>query len=257
MLGSRHGANALAEGIAALQRDLEVQVRGSREVSQWIGEPCRPVLVAGDFNLMVESPIFWTNWSQFTDAFSAVGFGLGHTFIGSHQFSVRIDHVLAGPGWRPRHCRVGPDVGAEHRPLIVDLVWEGPIPISPPRDPRPEPIEVRTKSEPSQLRRDFHDQLRRLLAAGGNRSAGPIRDLCDRAAQHGPRFAPGFLQESSAKLDRRALVKMLRSRQVSEAAILRVLSSWESRDIGRRNGPRNPDDALVRAARFLLHVPLD
>ena len=37
--------------------------------------------------------------------------------------AVRIDHILAGPGWRCGRCWVGPDVGSPHRPLLADLVY--------------------------------------------------------------------------------------------------------------------------------------
>jgi vancomycin resistance protein VanJ len=39
---------------------------------------------------------------------------------------VRIDHVLAGPGWHCDRCRVGPHVGSPHRPVLADLIWSGP-----------------------------------------------------------------------------------------------------------------------------------
>jgi vancomycin resistance protein VanJ len=34
---------------------------------------------------------------------------------------VRIDHVLASRGWHVRRAVVGPELGSDHRPLIVDL----------------------------------------------------------------------------------------------------------------------------------------
>jgi endonuclease/exonuclease/phosphatase (EEP) superfamily protein YafD len=40
---------------------------------------------------------------------------------------VRIDHILAGPGWQAERCWVGPDVGSPHRPVIADLIWTGPV----------------------------------------------------------------------------------------------------------------------------------
>jgi endonuclease/exonuclease/phosphatase (EEP) superfamily protein YafD len=47
-----------------------------------------------------------------------------YTFFGG-KTAVRIDHILAGPGWRCRRCRVGPDAGSPHRPVIADMTWVG------------------------------------------------------------------------------------------------------------------------------------
>ena len=65
-----------------------------------------------------------TYWSKYTNAFSEAGLGWGYTFY-ANRTSLRIDHILAGPGWRCRECWVGPEVGSEHRPVIADLEWHG------------------------------------------------------------------------------------------------------------------------------------
>jgi endonuclease/exonuclease/phosphatase (EEP) superfamily protein YafD len=38
---------------------------------------------------------------------------------------VRIDHVLAGPGWEVLRAFVGPGLGGDHRPVVADLRWVG------------------------------------------------------------------------------------------------------------------------------------
>jgi vancomycin resistance protein VanJ len=104
----------------------EVQANSARRREQSVylagqAATCRgPVVVLGDFNTPPESPIFQQVWVGYTDAFSAAGWGWGYTFYGSHT-AVRIDHVLAGAGWRVNRCRVGPDVGSPHRPVIAEL----------------------------------------------------------------------------------------------------------------------------------------
>jgi vancomycin resistance protein VanJ len=85
-----------------------------------------PVLIVGDFNTPSESSIFAEVWSDYTDAFTAAGWGWGYTFFGAKTM-VRIDHVLAGKGWACTACRVGPFVGSPHRPVIAELVWTGDI----------------------------------------------------------------------------------------------------------------------------------
>lgn len=78
------------------------------------------LLVLGDFNLTVESAIYRRDWGDLTNAFSSTGGGFGHTmFAGRHR--IRIDHVLAGPAWRPVRTRVLHGYPSEHQPVVVDL----------------------------------------------------------------------------------------------------------------------------------------
>lgn len=100
----------------AISRDIE-----SRVVSRWAAQGQLPVVVAGDFNLPVESRIYRESWGGFTNAFSRAGRGFGFTRFNG-WIRVRIDHVLAGPGWRVDRAWVGPDVGSDHRPVVADLV---------------------------------------------------------------------------------------------------------------------------------------
>ncbi len=81
-----------------------------------------PVLLCGDFNTPPESVLFRHVWDRYTDAFGVAGWGWGYTFI-NNRTAVRIDHILAGPGWHCERAWVGPDVGSLHRPLLADLVW--------------------------------------------------------------------------------------------------------------------------------------
>jgi vancomycin resistance protein VanJ len=83
-----------------------------------------PLLVMGDFNMPVESAIYRRFWSSFTNAFSEVGFGFGRTKE-TKWHGIRIDHVLLGPGWICQRAWVGPGLGGDHRPMVVDLRWQG------------------------------------------------------------------------------------------------------------------------------------
>ena len=96
--------------------------------SQWVRESPHPVLVAGDFNLPVDSRIYGEAWSGFLNAFSTAGLGVGHSKY-TRWIGVRIDHILTSPEWYVEACRVGPAVGSDHLPLLADLV--------PPRPPNP------------------------------------------------------------------------------------------------------------------------
>lgn len=117
-----------------------IRARESRRASEWARAslPANTgLLVAGDFNMPVESTIYRQYWREFVNAFEARGFGLGYTKIEGRLLRIRIDHVLLTPttgsvmgAW------VGGDVGSDHRPVVVDLELArglgGDPPISPP-----------------------------------------------------------------------------------------------------------------------------
>lgn len=93
-------------------------------VASLIGHDPR-VLVAGDFNA--------TPWSaayrSFRGSTGLLDSSAGQLpwptwFTGSAAGSVLalpIDHVLHGTGWRVLDRRIGPDIGSDHRPLIVSF----------------------------------------------------------------------------------------------------------------------------------------
>src|SRR5206468_2826834 len=100
----------LAEVAAAADGALVIapEFDGIAELSrQAVDRATGPFLLAGDLNTPESSAIYRNNWSEFTNAFSTSGFGWGYTrgWPKPHWLvGVRIDHVLAGPGWRFRRC---------------------------------------------------------------------------------------------------------------------------------------------------------
>jgi vancomycin resistance protein VanJ len=117
-----------SRGIAELEANSEQRRRQSELAQEWAQSISGPMLVAGDFNTPPDSTIYRDNWSDYSNAFSQAGFGWGHTYF-TRKTSIRIDNLLAGPGWRCRRCFVGPDVGSPHRPLVSD--WELSVSIKP------------------------------------------------------------------------------------------------------------------------------
>lgn len=88
------------------------------------GDKSVPVIVAGDFNLPVESTIYRQHWSGYTDAFEVAGTGFGWSKREGTLLRVRIDHILGNrTAPRPVGAWVGPDWGSDHRPVIADLGW--------------------------------------------------------------------------------------------------------------------------------------
>ena len=100
----------------------------SEEVARRVEGESASVILAGDFNTPTDSSVYRQTWGRYRNAFSTSGFGLGNTMrpdVHGWRFGIRIDHILTGPSWWPRNCRVGPDIGSEHLPLVADLVWIG------------------------------------------------------------------------------------------------------------------------------------
>ncbi|MCU0620583.1 MAG: endonuclease/exonuclease/phosphatase family protein [Gemmatimonadales bacterium] len=98
-----------------LLRDIE-SVQARRFIDSLPG----PRLVAGDFNMPVESALWRRHWGDLLDAHDAAGTGFGWSKRDGWIRS-RIDHVLSDGAWQPRRAMVGPDYGSDHDPLIVDF----------------------------------------------------------------------------------------------------------------------------------------
>lgn len=111
-------------GVALFRDTLAAQWLASDAAEHWASGTL-PILIAGDFNLPVESAVYRHFWSNWTNAFSTAGLGLGHTRH-MRKMGTRIDHVLCGPEWRSTACWVGPDIGSDHWPVIADLEWTAP-----------------------------------------------------------------------------------------------------------------------------------
>jgi vancomycin resistance protein VanJ len=120
--GLQGAAHERGRAPAELEAGSALRWRQSEHVAREAERATGPVLLAGDFNTPPESALFRRVWGRYTDAFGAAGWGWGYTFSAGTK-AVRIDHVLAGPGWHCDRCWVGHDVGSPHRPVLADLIW--------------------------------------------------------------------------------------------------------------------------------------
>jgi endonuclease/exonuclease/phosphatase (EEP) superfamily protein YafD len=111
-------------GAGEIQAGTDLRWMQSQRLAEFGTAVKGPVLLAGDFNTPPQSAIFRRVWGGYTDAFSVAGWGWGYTFR-ALRTAVRIDHILAGPGWYCQRCWVGPFVGSPHRPVVAELVWTG------------------------------------------------------------------------------------------------------------------------------------
>lgn len=122
VLDSRRGIDL--GGLPALRSILEVRDEESQSLSRWVLDHPGPKIVVGDFNTPADSLVFRRDWSGLTNAFPSAGFGFGFTKFTETQgwvYGARIDHVLFSPPWSCVRAWVGPDIGSDHRPLVVDL----------------------------------------------------------------------------------------------------------------------------------------
>lgn len=112
--------------VEAFAEEREHRLAASRQISDFLIRENGVDVVAGDFNLPVESRIYRESWGSMTNAFSTAGFGLGHTKC-TRWHGVRIDHVLVRDGGiRVTRASVGPECGSDHHPVVAELA----LPIS-------------------------------------------------------------------------------------------------------------------------------
>lgn len=91
--------------------------------AEWSSDRSRPFLVVGDFNA---TPWSWPfrNLIAIADVEnSQIGFGLQPSFPATSAFLFRvpIDHLVHSASFRVSDRRLGPALGSDHFPLVVDL----------------------------------------------------------------------------------------------------------------------------------------
>ena len=117
----RKGGEALIKkgimGRWAMQGATQNQILES-ETSAMLIPQAKSIIVAGDFNLPQNNPIYKTYWSSYNNAFSIAGKGFGWSRY-TNVHGVRIDHILTDSSWVILEAEVGPDVGGDHRPMFA------------------------------------------------------------------------------------------------------------------------------------------
>ncbi len=106
--------------------DLHLEFRRleSEAMARWLQSFPEPKIIAGDFNMPVESTIYRDFWHGYENAFNRAGFGFGYTkqtAFDRRVYGTRIDHILTDAHWRAVRCHLGPDLGSDHLPLVADL----------------------------------------------------------------------------------------------------------------------------------------
>ncbi len=89
-----------------------------------------PVILAGDFNATRHHPSYKRlTGAGLNDAHAQVGRASAKTWPNGlfPVPSLRLDHVLVGDGITVHAVAEGPANGSDHKPLFVDLGWDGPL----------------------------------------------------------------------------------------------------------------------------------
>ena len=112
-----HPLAPVTERTAAL-RDAQLSFAG-----EWAAKQTGPTIVTGDFNAGPWSHAFRRLLDQGSLRDSQRGFGFQPTFPASSNlvFRIAIDHLLVSDGVWVVDRRLGPALGSDHFPLIVDL----------------------------------------------------------------------------------------------------------------------------------------
>jgi len=84
----------------------------------------RPSLLFGDLNITPWSPYFCDLLQIGKLRNSQIGFGIQPSWL----WAIPIDHLLHSDDIAILDRRIGPDVGSDHRPLIVDIAVKKPAP---------------------------------------------------------------------------------------------------------------------------------
>jgi vancomycin resistance protein VanJ len=109
----------------AVTEEIEWRRVESEDLAAWLRAWDTPTVVAGDFNMPVDSAIYRRYWSDWSNAFNRSGWGFGATKITrirGIRYGLRIDHILADRKFSTTQARVIGPIGSDHLPLMADLV---------------------------------------------------------------------------------------------------------------------------------------
>ena len=102
-------------------RQSQVRDQQLQAVGELAAETAGPLLVMGDLNTSPWSPIFHelARTSSLRD--SRRGYGLQVTWTGAPFVWLPIDHVFVSDEIVIHDRRVGPDIGSDHLPILMDF----------------------------------------------------------------------------------------------------------------------------------------
>ncbi len=98
-------------------RDEQLDVQGNV-----IAKETRPVMLCGDLNSTPWSPVFHDLLKETNLRDTRRGFGILPSWCGRKPYLwLPIDHFLVSAEFAIRDLRIGPDIGSDHRPVMLDF----------------------------------------------------------------------------------------------------------------------------------------
>jgi endonuclease/exonuclease/phosphatase (EEP) superfamily protein YafD len=115
------GTHPASPGTAGLFEARNIQLA---MVADWVAERSGPVVLIGDMNITSWSPYFRDLVSASGLRDTRYGYGVEPTWPWFPlPLRIPIDHCLVSPHLGVVTRRVGPDVGSDHRPIVIELVY--------------------------------------------------------------------------------------------------------------------------------------
>ncbi len=117
------------DGIWNLERNIKSRLIQTDKLVKDLADIDGPLILAGDLNAPVQSMVCKKLADAgLRDAFSTAGTGYGYTYGHlirrlRHSY-IRIDHIMVNDGLKVQKCWAGAPEGADHRPVIADLVLD-------------------------------------------------------------------------------------------------------------------------------------
>ncbi|MEA2700794.1 MAG: hypothetical protein QOI66_5065 [Myxococcales bacterium] len=106
---------------AEMRFNAQLRVLQVKTVAEEARRSTNPVIIAGDTNLPQLSWAFAQWLGDYQDAFAQRGSGFGYTFPAIRSPWMRIDRILAGPGFRFLTCAVMDEHVSDHRAVMADV----------------------------------------------------------------------------------------------------------------------------------------
>lgn len=98
-----------------------------RELGQRVVQMNEPVILAGDLNVTLWSPVFRDLLRTSSLRDSRQGFGVHATWpTGGGLLCIPIDHVLASQTIHVKNMHIGSDIGSDHLPILAELILPAP-----------------------------------------------------------------------------------------------------------------------------------
>jgi endonuclease/exonuclease/phosphatase family metal-dependent hydrolase len=115
-------------GVGSFADAMTARVQLARDLAGVLSRESRPCVALGDFNMPSDGYVHRVMTAGLTDCFVKVGAGFGFTFPcdTSNPLTLggpwlRLDYILAGPGWHIEDFRVEPSRRSQHRAVMATM----------------------------------------------------------------------------------------------------------------------------------------